>query len=528
MKTFDVIVIGSGFGGAVAACRLADSGARVLVLERGRRWVQDEYPREPKDAWIYEHTNPEKYNGWLDVRFYRGMSVVQGAGVGGGSQCYSSVLLKANADCFDQGWVPELTYQELRPYYEKVSQMLSVTPIPDSQYTYRHKLLHQTAYKLGMGQRFSSVPLALSFDPEWNYNLDDPFDLKHSRRFVNPQGIEQGTCIHLGDCDIGCKAKAKNTLDLNYIAKAEHNGAEVRPLHIVRSIEPCESGYKVIFDRIHEEKLIRGEEFASKVIIAAGSLGSTELLLRCRDQYRTLPNLSPVLGYHWSANGNVISPDFYDGTADIKQSLGPTISGMLEFMDGSQKGEQFIIEDDGFPNLLLNALTAKRKVNGNGGGLLGWLLQRHLQRGVSEINPLRNVMMWLGAGVDAGDGQLYLGQQWLKPGKSCLQLKWDSSASVEVVNAILAMQQRLSKANDGKLYVPLYWRLLRSMVTVHPLGGCRIGKTHDTGVVDHQGEVFGYPSLYVADGAIIPKSIGRNPSMTIAALSERISHLMTS
>jgi cholesterol oxidase len=263
MKTFDVIVIGSGFGGAVAACRLADSGARVLVLERGRRWVQDEYPREPKDAWIYEHTNPEKYNGWLDVRFYRGMSVVQGAGVGGGSQCYSSVLLKANADCFDQGWVPELTYQELLPYYEKVSQMLSVTPIPDSQYTYRHKLLHQTAYKLGMGQRFSSVPLALSFDPEWNYNLDDPFDLKHSRRFVNPQGIEQGTCIHLGDCDIGCKAKAKNTLDLNYIAKAEHNGAEVRPLHIVRSIEPCESGYKVIFDRIHEEKLIRGEEFAS-------------------------------------------------------------------------------------------------------------------------------------------------------------------------------------------------------------------------------------------------------------------------
>jgi cholesterol oxidase len=526
MNKFDVIIIGSGFGGAVTACRLAESGAKVLVLERGRRWTEEQYPRDPGDAWIFEHTKPEKLNGWLDLRFYRGVAVVQGAGVGGGSQCYSSVLLEANPERFEQGWVPEITHQELRPYYEKVRQMLGVRPIPDTQYTRRYKFLNQTAEKLGYGDRFFSLPLALSFDPEWNYDLDNPIAPEQSKSYVNAQGVTQGTCIHLGDCDIGCKVKAKNTLDLNYIAGAENHGAEVRPLHMVRYIEPHEQGYKIVFDRIQEGQLIRGEEYGDKVILAAGSLGSTEILLRSRDQYQTLPNISPVLGHHWSANGNVLTPDFYNTNSgtDIQQSLGPTISGGLEFMDGIKDGERFIIEDDGFPNLLLNAVTAKLGTSGR--SLFGWMLRNHLQRGVNELNPLRNVMVWLGAGVDASDGQLYLGREWFKPGKRDLQIKWDTAHSVGVINAILSLQQQLSQANGGKLYIPLYWRLLKNIVTVHPLGGCKMGTTPQDGVVNHQGEVFNYPNLYVADGAIIPKAIGRNPSMTIAALAERISHLM--
>lgn len=523
-QRFDVIIIGSGFGGAVVACRLAEAGARVLVLERGRRWTKDQYPRKSGDAWIFEHNQPQKYNGWLDLRFYKGMAVAQGAGVGGGSLCYSSVVIEANPTRFDHGWPPEITYSELAPYYDKVRQMMGVRSIPPSQHTQRYKLMKQAAQKLGYGDRFMSVPLALSFDPDWNYDLPDPLNEKHSKPFLNSQGQQQGTCIHLGNCDIGCDVHAKNTLDLNYIPAAERRGAEVRPLHLVRYIQPDNRGYRVIFDRIQDGKLIRGEERGDRVVVAAGSLGSTELLLRCRDEYRTLPQISRTLGQNWSPNANVLTPDLYGKDVKVSQSIGPTISAGIDFTDGSIDGQSFIIEDDGFPNLLLNAITAKLRSGKVSPFALA--LRDHLRRRLDEKNPFSNVMVWLGAGVDAADGQLSLGRNWLMPWKKDLKLTWDSRQSKAVINTILNLHKQLSQANGGHLYVPLYWSVLQSLVTVHPLGGCKMGTTSEDGVVNHRGEVFGYKNLYVADGAMLPQPIGRNPSMTIAALAERVVHLM--
>ena len=125
---FDAIIIGSGFGGAVTAYRLAEAGARVLVLERGRRWTPEQYPRQPTDAWLYDHAMPEKLNGWLDMRFFHRIAVIQGAGVGGGSQCYSSVVMRPNRFIFDTGWPPEITFEALEPYFAKVDTMLGVRP----------------------------------------------------------------------------------------------------------------------------------------------------------------------------------------------------------------------------------------------------------------------------------------------------------------------------------------------------------------------------------------------------------------
>jgi cholesterol oxidase len=135
-------------------------------------------------------------------------------------------------------------------------------------------------------------------------------------------------------------------------------------------------------------------------------------------------------------------------------------------------------------------------------------------------------MMWLGEGVDAADGRLYLGRRWFAPWKKGLQLAWDVTRSKPVIDAILETHRRLSKANGGDLQVPLYWTMLRSLVTVHPLGGCRMGRDSSEGVVDHRGEVFGHPNLFVADGAVLPRPVGRNPSMTIAALAERSARFM--
>ena len=130
-------------------------------------------------------------------------------------------------------WPAEITYAELKPYYDKVAQVMNLQTLPDGQLTQRFKLAREAAEKLGHAERFSKMPLAVSFSPEWNYQLPDPFTRAALRTFTNAQGQQQGTCIHLGNCDIGCDVLAKNTLDLNYIPLAEQRGAEVRPLHIV-------------------------------------------------------------------------------------------------------------------------------------------------------------------------------------------------------------------------------------------------------------------------------------------------------
>ena len=518
--TCDAIVIGSGFGGAISACRLAEKGMKVLVLERGRRWSAQEYPRRPGDAWLFNNRAPAQLNGWLDLRFFKNIAVSQAAGVGGGSLAYSSVALEAHPNLFQNGWPPEITYAELKPYYDKVSRMMNLQTVPDGQLTQRFKLAREAAEKVALGDRFSKVPLAVTFSPEWNYQLPDAFDPKHSKTHTNAQGQQQGTCIHLGNCDIGCDVRAKNTLDLNYIPLAEQRGAEVRPLHIVRAIERSDGGYKVVFDRIERGRLVRGGESAARVLLAAGSLGSTELLLRCRDEHRTLPALSRMIGRRWSANANLLSTAIYKDAARVQQTLGPSISGGLDFTDGSRNGERFVIEDDGFPNLLLNSLRACLDAPGAAG--FGRGLLEDIEAHVRANSNLRNVMIWLGAGMDASDGQLTLKRRLFTPWVRDLDLQWTPQNSRGVFQAIAEVHRQLTDATGGQMRQGPPDSVFRNMVTLHPLGGCLMGSTADSGVVDHLGRVFGYEGLYVVDGAIAPSATGRNPSHTIAAMAERI------
>ena len=518
-EKFDAIVVGSGFGGSITACRLAEKGLKVLVLERGRRWTTAEYPRKPGDPWTYDSRRPEKQHGWLDLRFFRKMIVAQAAGVGGGSLTYSSVALEAPPSCFERGWPPEITYAALKPHYDRVARVMNLQTLPDGQLTERLKLTREAAEKLGHRERFAKAPLAVSFSEEWHYGLDDPFDRRHSKSFVNAQGQQQGTCIHLGHCDIGCEVRAKNGLDLTYLPVAEKHGCVVRPLHVVRRIEPRGGGYRVEFDRIVQNALVRGEVTADRVFLAAGSLGSTELLLRARDEHRTLPNLSRTLGRGWSPNANVLSMAFYPPER-VRQSVGPTITSTIDFMDGATTGQRFVVEDDGYPNLLLSALRAS--IGDGAGGGLARSLREYLEQRPGAKDALSGAMLWLGAGVDAADGELRLDRSWLPPFRRSLDLEWNAEGSRGVIDATLAMHRRMSEATGGRPGSDLGWRLFRSLLTIHPLGGCRMAATPQSGVVNHLGQVFGYPNLFVVDGAIVPVAIGRNPSHTIAALAERI------
>ena len=234
--SFDIVVIGSGFGGAVTACRLAQAGRSVLVLERGREWTPETYPRGPGDAWLWNDSKPETANGWIDLRPFGDMTVVQGAAVGGGSLIYANISVEAKPFVFERGWPAEITHDLLKPHYETVGRMLNVQELPDGQLTERFKVMRDGAEAIGEGHRFRKLPLAVTFDDGWSYDLDDPHNDRHSKPWTNDQGRRQGTCVHCGNCDIGCQVGAKNTLDLNYLAAARDADHTARPRRVFEQV----------------------------------------------------------------------------------------------------------------------------------------------------------------------------------------------------------------------------------------------------------------------------------------------------
>jgi cholesterol oxidase len=518
---YDVIVIGSGFGGAITACRLAEKKKRVLVLERGKKWTKDTYPRELDDDWIWSHSHPEEFHGWTDLRRFKGMAVIAGAGVGGGSLIYANVSAVPPESVFQSGWPPEITFQGLQSYYATVADVLDIQTVPDKQWSPRVRLMQEAATNLNQTQRFRPASLAVSFDKNLQYDFNTEPDTKNSTPFTNKHGAQQGTCAHLGECDIGCRVEAKNTLEKNYLFIAEKNGAEIRPLHLVTSIEPIAGGYRVHHLELKDGGSVPGSTTAGRVIVAAGSMGSTELLLRCRDVDKTLPNLSPFLGKHWSSNGDFLTPAFYLHRT-LWPDRGPTIGAVIDYLDASDKGQTYWIQDGGIPNVMNKYFQAVlhqlRKYPTETHLLEGFNMQSLLQHVTllsADLDAFRHIMPWFAQGVDAGDGDLHLTN-------GNLDLSWNIAASMPLFDTIEQRHHKLAEATGGHPFPLPTWLLSHELVTPHPLGGCNMGASIGQGVVNHAGEVFNYANLYVADGAIIPRPLGVNPSRTISALAERI------
>ena len=532
---YDVVIVGSGFGGSITACRLAEAGMRVLVLERGRWWKPPEgtpvdlgqfppgatpYPRTSEDPWVWSPSDPARHHGWIEFHFWPGMAVATAAGVGGGSLVYANVSKVPPLETFAEGWPPEITWGALQPFYDAAGAVLNVQELPDNQLTRRYELVREAAAAVHDERRFYKLPLAVTFSPEWSYSLPDPFSNANTHPWTNAFGHAQGTCVHCGNCDVGCQVLAKNTLDLNYLWRARQLGAEVRALALASHVSPEGEGYRVHYstiDPVAEGLSVTGR----RVILAAGSLGSTELLLRSRDQFGTLPGLSAVLGSQWSANGDFLTPAYYPvREPPPSPTWGPTITCHIDYLTNQPPGApRYTIEDGGIPpsgrDWLVQAITVEE---GKVPFPFNHVLQ-HLANLVTDDNELDRLMPWFANGVDAGNGRLVL-----KDG--ALFLEWDVAASEAAYTAEIQRQVELSHRTGGVPLVPPSWSLYHWLITPHPLGGCRMGATAEDGVVDHAGRVFGHPGLYVADGSIVPRPIGINPSRTIAALAERIAMLL--
>jgi cholesterol oxidase len=534
-EIYDVVVIGSGFGGAINACRLAQAGRSVCILERGKRWGKKDFPRTTgqvaRSFWNYKDL------GMLDYRAFEHIDVLQASGVGGGSLVYFNVHIRTPKEIFeDPRWPKGVKRDVLDPYYDKARDMLEarqLTPPAERDMPPRTQAFMAAAE--AAGRKAELMEICVYTGPEK----------------VNRQGIVQDGCVYCGNCMLGCHVHAKNTLDLNYIPLAEQNGAEVYPLHEVEKIEPIHpvetNGYRVHFrefdlqtkpltydgDRFErraakpEEVSRPGSVVGRKVIISAGSLGSTEILLRSRDLHKTLPSLSPALGKKFSGNGDFLLAGTLESNREIDPGCGPSITAGVDY---STPNNRILIQDLGFPDPFLwyleSALPVPRRWKN-----LALFFRKYLMRtlgldhgsafadGADKLfkgGVTTRFLPYLGMGTDAADGHLELD-------KGHIEVRWDLSKSRAMFEEMERGLKELSKGAGGKYMPSVLWGWpFRKLLTAHPLGGCVMSDDPAQGVVNEFGEVWNYPGLYVSDGAVIPTALSVNPSATISALSERI------
>ncbi len=505
-ERYDAVVIGSGFGGSITALRLAEAGHSVIVLERGRRYLPGEFPRNVADVdrlfWRY----PRRANarGLFDVRFFSGLGAICASGVGGGSLIYANIHIRPDAVVFDDPrWPAGVTRTQLDPYYKKVAERFRVQPLPEEI-----SLPKRDAFRRAAAQLNREV-----FDPDMAVS------------WVSPDEPGRAACALLAECEFGCNVGAKNTLDFTYLRDAERLGAIIKPNSFATCISPSSTGYEVRFrnlDTGNEQRV-----HASRVVLSAGTLGTNELLLRCRNEHRTLPNISRQLGRGYSANGDFLG-SIQNAKDDLQPWHGPDVTSVMKYFE-IEPG--FTLAAPTFNRPVMNELAyLGRRAPPTWLHLLGPILWRFMP----DLLPLAFKRGWIGKSKGAHDSSdashltnlFAIGRDnangTLELRRSRLDVTWNYQAeNSALIQRMLDAMSDIARAYGGTVATIPTWNIFKRPITVHSLGGCAMADTRDEGVVSTDGEVFGYPGLFIADGSVIPTSIGFHPVMTICAIAER-------
>ncbi|MFI6024555.1 FAD-dependent oxidoreductase [Amycolatopsis magusensis] len=506
---YDVLVIGSGFGGSVSALRLTEKGYRVGVLEAGRRFADDEFAKTSWRVRKYLWAPRLGCFGIQRLTMLKNTFVMSGAGVGGGSLVYANTLYEP-ADKFyaDPQWAHITDWKtELAPHYDQAKRMLGVTDNPAT--TPADRVLREVAADMGIEHTYRPTPVGVFFGERAGEEVPDPF--------FGGTGPSRRGCSHCGECMTGCRHGAKNTLVKNYLYLAEQAGAKVHERSTVVDVRPLpEGGYAV--KTVRTGRFRRQTFYADQVIFSAAALGTQRLLHRLRDR-RSLPEISPRLGYLARTNSEAVlaarslrdDTDFTRGVA-ITSSIHPDEDTHVEPVRYG-KGSNFM---GLLTTVLVDAQTGKRR----------WVLGlRELVRQRRHLLKLHNPRRWsekmIGLLVMQNlDNSVTTYTRRGLLGRRMTTRQGDGEPSPDWIPVGNEVTRRVAEKIGG-LPQGSWTELANIPITGHFIGGCAIGESSETGVVDPYQRLYGYPGLHVVDGSTISANLGVNPSLTITAQSER-------
>ncbi|MFC7221167.1 GMC oxidoreductase [Streptomyces polyrhachis] len=530
---YDVIVIGSGFGGSVSALRLTEKGYRVAVLEAGRRFTRETLPKNSWDTRNFLWAPRLGCYGIQRIHLMSNVMILAGAGVGGGSLNYANTLYVPPAPFFqDRQWGHITDWEgELKPYYAQAQRMLGVRLNPTMTPSDVH--LKAAAEKMGCGDTFHMAPVGVFFG---DGNDADGVKAAPGEEVPDPffggAGPSRKACTECGECMTGCRHGAKNTLNENYLYLAEKAGAEVRPMTTVVGLaEHPDGGYAVT--TVPTDKRRKGTKTvlrAEKVVVAAGTYGTQTLLHTMRDTGK-LPRLSARLGELTRTNSEALTGafaiprrwrrkhpgqelDFTKGVA-ITSSIHPNATTHVEpvrYGKGSNAMGALCMPGHHHRRTALGRFLS---------GLFRGYLRNPLLIPVNLIANHWSERVIIGLVMQTHDNSLNTSRKKRGLGKGLLTAAQGHGEPNPVfipeaktaADAVAAELGGISGTNIGEM--------LSTPLTAHFLGGCPIGDSAQTGVIDPYHRLYGHPGISVVDGAAVSANLGVNPSLTITAQAER-------
>jgi cholesterol oxidase len=512
MEAYDVVVIGSGFGGSVAALRLTEKGYRVAVLEAGRRFDPEDFGRTNWNLRRFLWMPHLRLRGIQRLNLLRDILVLSGAGVGGGSLVYANTLIEPQRGFFeDRHWSGITDWRaELAPYYDTARRVLGAAPAPSD--TPADLVMRRVAEQMGAAGTVRETTVGVYFG-EPGVTVPDPY--------FSGTGPPRRGCIECGGCMVGCREHAKNTVDRNYLWLAERAGAQVYPECEAVDVAPLASGgYRIDARRPGTWVVRRRRSFTARhVLFAAGALGTTRLLLRLRDEGR-LPGLSERLGRLVRTNSESLlgatapntAVDYSQGVAitssfepapdtriePVRYPPGSNVMGLLGTILVPGEGRlpqpvRFLAAALRHPIVFARSLSVRRWSERS----IIVLVMQSIDNSIRLFRRSGRFRFGLTSGPDHGEPN----PRWLPVGheaarRAAAELGGFPGGSI----------------NESLLGIP---------ITAHVIGGATIGATEAEGVVDPYHRVFGHPGLHVVDGAAVPANLGSNPSLTITAMAER-------